>query len=404
MGPELFYDESATLHSFASDLYSLGCVLYELAAGKPPFVSNSFSELTKLILSEPFSPVVGVSPLLNDLLEKLLKKDPIERIGWSDLINHPYWNFKLTMLTLPAQPYYDSWIQRRINEKNKALSKSIEIENKDDIKLESISDTQEIKSSSLLGVSSPMKDISKNLASMSLNASRNIERERETSTYEVSKRIDSTNKNTDILLNNPDEELNFEDGSTSSSSNNNNNNNNNKRSEYRTVPNIDKAQQIQQQQQQQLSQPSQQQTFEIEVAETSEEEVPAKKRVLVPVRPPKSPRLVDPKIEHKHLPSINDRNIDTPTSMIKSRRIQSAPQTAKIEPVKVAPSQIPRPRSGSSTLPKVMPKTAILTPRSQTPINSQSVQRWLVHASDKVVKPIIEPKTTDISLFTWPPK
>jgi serine/threonine-protein kinase ULK4 len=156
--------------------------------------------LTKLILNEPFSPLPDVSQQLNDLLEKLLRKDPIERIQWPELIVHPFWNFTVRLLELPPQPHFDSWVQKRIEEKNKLLAKSGDnnIERKDssdDIKIESLNDTPVSKtalSKSTLGVTSRntgMKDLSRNLAFMSLNASRNIEKERETSTYEVSKRI-----------------------------------------------------------------------------------------------------------------------------------------------------------------------------------------------------------------------
>ena len=55
MAPELF--EEGGSHSFASDLYAFGCVLYELAAGKPPFVSASLAELMEMILTEDPPPI-----------------------------------------------------------------------------------------------------------------------------------------------------------------------------------------------------------------------------------------------------------------------------------------------------------------------------------------------------------
>ena len=48
MAPELFQDGAT--HSTASDLWALGCVLYECSAGRPPFASLSFNELVMAIL------------------------------------------------------------------------------------------------------------------------------------------------------------------------------------------------------------------------------------------------------------------------------------------------------------------------------------------------------------------
>ena len=39
MAPELFRE--GAVHSTASDLWALGCVVYECAAGRPPFVSGA---------------------------------------------------------------------------------------------------------------------------------------------------------------------------------------------------------------------------------------------------------------------------------------------------------------------------------------------------------------------------
>lgn len=58
MAPELF-SEGAT-HSTASDLWSLGCVLYECATGSPPFMDSSFNKLVTDILNKEPPAIPGV--------------------------------------------------------------------------------------------------------------------------------------------------------------------------------------------------------------------------------------------------------------------------------------------------------------------------------------------------------
>jgi serine/threonine protein kinase len=64
MAPELFQDGSS--HSSASDLWALGCVLYECAAGQPPFVSTSFNQLVQDILQTDPAPLPGEPLFLSD--------------------------------------------------------------------------------------------------------------------------------------------------------------------------------------------------------------------------------------------------------------------------------------------------------------------------------------------------
>jgi len=47
MAPELFVDGG--VYSFASDIWSFGCILFEFITGSPPFYSNSLKDLIKMI-------------------------------------------------------------------------------------------------------------------------------------------------------------------------------------------------------------------------------------------------------------------------------------------------------------------------------------------------------------------
>lgn len=89
MAPELFHDNG--IHSYYSDFWSLGCVLFELATGKPPFCTNSLKDLLTMIQRDNISPVDGFSKEFNDLISKLLEKDPIKRINWEELRSHAFW-------------------------------------------------------------------------------------------------------------------------------------------------------------------------------------------------------------------------------------------------------------------------------------------------------------------------
>ena len=72
-----------------ADLYSLGCLAFEMACGRPPFVSGSIGEACQLHLNEPppaaRSLVGDLPPELDALLTRLLAKEPDQRPAVRDV-------------------------------------------------------------------------------------------------------------------------------------------------------------------------------------------------------------------------------------------------------------------------------------------------------------------------------
>ena len=71
-----------------SDLYALGCILFELVAGRPPFVgASAYAVLTAHAETEPprlSECVDGIPPELDDLVLRMLAKEPRRRLGYAD--------------------------------------------------------------------------------------------------------------------------------------------------------------------------------------------------------------------------------------------------------------------------------------------------------------------------------
>lgn len=73
-----------------ADLYSLGCILYEIVCGHPPFISNTSSIIYRAHLkSIPVPPsrfCNGLPQKLESLITNLLSKEPRKRIGYADIV------------------------------------------------------------------------------------------------------------------------------------------------------------------------------------------------------------------------------------------------------------------------------------------------------------------------------
>jgi serine/threonine-protein kinase ULK/ATG1 len=94
MGPEIL---SYKKYDAKADLWSVGAVLYEMVTGRPPFRAQNHIELLKKIQEnndqihfpdERHEDIV-IGSDIKDLIRKLLKKNPQERLSFEDFFQHP---------------------------------------------------------------------------------------------------------------------------------------------------------------------------------------------------------------------------------------------------------------------------------------------------------------------------
>ena len=89
MAPELFVQNG--FHSFATDLYALGCVLFEMVSGKTPFSHvTSFGELQRAVVRSSAPELTNCSSGLADLVKCLLDKNPRTRMNWRGILTHEW--------------------------------------------------------------------------------------------------------------------------------------------------------------------------------------------------------------------------------------------------------------------------------------------------------------------------
>ena len=105
MAPELLVGDFSC-HSFASDFWSLGCILYECAMGQPPFVSSSLNVLVDSILHKDVHLPSYLSQDFRDLLKGCLDKNPLKRLGWKEVVGHRFWKSKMKFEKIPSEAIF----------------------------------------------------------------------------------------------------------------------------------------------------------------------------------------------------------------------------------------------------------------------------------------------------------
>ena len=107
--PELFSENG--IYSFKTDLWALGCIMYEMAIGQVPFFEERVNKLILKIINDEINfnkkQFNQYSMEFMDVLRKLLEKDPEKRPSWGEIENYPFWGLNFNNTTLSAK--------RRIN-------------------------------------------------------------------------------------------------------------------------------------------------------------------------------------------------------------------------------------------------------------------------------------------------
>ena len=91
--PELFSENG--IYSFKTDLWALGCIMYEMALGQVPFFEERVNKLIMKIISDEVNfnkkQFSQYSMEFMEVIKKLLEKDPAQRPSWGEIENYPFW-------------------------------------------------------------------------------------------------------------------------------------------------------------------------------------------------------------------------------------------------------------------------------------------------------------------------
>ena len=72
------------------DIWSTGILCYEMLVGETPFLAESVDETKQKILKAEIEWPDFVSKDAKDLVSKMLKRFPEERISWKEVMSHPW--------------------------------------------------------------------------------------------------------------------------------------------------------------------------------------------------------------------------------------------------------------------------------------------------------------------------
>ena len=119
--PEIL--ETGTDYSFASDLWSIGVLLYKLAFGKYPYDGKGAVQLYNTIMNKPSKFEKSGNDDFDDLITKLLEKEKDKRITYDEYFKHPFFKYEEPISIINFNKNYNLNISSYSKEFRSSLNK-----------------------------------------------------------------------------------------------------------------------------------------------------------------------------------------------------------------------------------------------------------------------------------------
>ncbi|XP_042684086.1 serine/threonine-protein kinase PLK1 [Centrocercus urophasianus] len=89
-------------HSFEVDIWSIGCIMYTLLVGKPPFETSCLKETYIRIKKNEYTIPKHINPVAANLIQKMLRSDPATRPTINELLNDEFFTSGYIPSRLPT--------------------------------------------------------------------------------------------------------------------------------------------------------------------------------------------------------------------------------------------------------------------------------------------------------------